>query len=142
RPAPPSLKRARSNTSSSLPTIPVEIMAGASPTTSYFQHLFVKVAWRLGWRNSTVPLKHSSFVGCLSTYTTTTGKPLMDSLRTSLPCLRNWKHFALPLSLPPLLLHLLPLLPKPRSLPHPHPPTNILLPPPRLPPDLPPHTRP
>src|SRR5205807_7252428 len=43
RPAPPPLKRARSNTSSSLPTIPVEVMAGASPTTSYFQHIFVKV---------------------------------------------------------------------------------------------------
>src|SRR5207237_6108073 len=48
RPAPPPLKRARSNTSSSLPTIPVEVMAGASPTTSYFQHLFVKVALETG----------------------------------------------------------------------------------------------
>src|SRR5207237_9608203 len=48
RPAPPPLKRARSNTSSSLPTIPVEVMAGASPTTSYFQHLFVKVDLETG----------------------------------------------------------------------------------------------
>src|SRR5437588_3404018 len=48
RPAPPSLKRARSNTSSSLPTIPVEVMSGASPTTSYFQHLFIKVALETG----------------------------------------------------------------------------------------------
>ena len=48
RPAPPSLKRARSNTSSSLPTIPVEVLAGAHPNTSYFQHLFVKVALETG----------------------------------------------------------------------------------------------
>src|SRR5437879_9742931 len=48
RPAPLSLKQARSNTSSSLPTIPVEVMAGAPPTTSYFQHLFVKVALETG----------------------------------------------------------------------------------------------
>src|SRR5437588_10970438 len=43
-PAPPSLKRARSNTSSSLPPIPAEVMAGAPRNTSYFQHLFIKVA--------------------------------------------------------------------------------------------------
>src|SRR5207237_468471 len=48
RPAPLPLKRARSNTSSSLPTIPVDVMARASPTTSYFQHLFVKVALETG----------------------------------------------------------------------------------------------
>src|SRR5437660_771619 len=48
RPAPPSLKRARRNTSSSLPTIPVEVLAGAHPNTSYFQHLFVKVALETG----------------------------------------------------------------------------------------------
>src|SRR5437588_7245094 len=48
RPAPPSLKRARSSTSSSLPTIPVEALAGAHPNTSYFQHLFVKVALETG----------------------------------------------------------------------------------------------
>src|SRR5437588_751560 len=48
RPAPPSLKRARSSTSSSLPTIPVEVLAGAHPNTSYFQHLFVKVALETG----------------------------------------------------------------------------------------------
>src|SRR5207302_8133799 len=129
RPAPPPLKRACSNTSSSLPTIPVGVMAGASPTTSYFQHLFVKVALEPGMGEFNPTAKHSSFVGCLSTYTTTTGKPLMDSLRTSLPCLRNWKHFTLPLSLRPLLVHQLPLLPKPLSLPHGRPLSNILLPP-------------
>src|SRR5205807_2537965 len=48
RPAPPSLKRARSSTSSSLPTIAVEVLAGAHPNTSYFQHLFVKVALETG----------------------------------------------------------------------------------------------
>src|SRR5437868_11157592 len=48
RPAPPSPKRARSSTSSSLPTIPVEVLAGAHPNTSYFQHLFVKVALETG----------------------------------------------------------------------------------------------
>src|SRR5205807_9842784 len=48
RPATPSLKRARSNTSSSLPMIPVEVMAGAPPTTSYFQHLFIKVVLETG----------------------------------------------------------------------------------------------
>src|SRR5437660_2427423 len=48
RPAPPSLKRARSSTLSSLPTIPVEVLAGAHPNTSYFQHLFVKVALETG----------------------------------------------------------------------------------------------
>src|SRR5437879_10787778 len=44
RPAPPSLKRVRSSTSSSLPTIPVEVLAGAHPNTSYFQYLFLKFA--------------------------------------------------------------------------------------------------
>src|SRR5205807_7187031 len=43
-PAPLSLKRARSNTSSSLPSIPAEVIAGAPQNTSYFQHLFIKVA--------------------------------------------------------------------------------------------------
>src|SRR5437879_668288 len=43
-PAPPSLKRARSNTSSSLPPISAVVMAGAPQNTSYFQHLFIKVA--------------------------------------------------------------------------------------------------
>src|SRR5437588_12522219 len=47
-PALPSLKRARSSTSSSLPTIPVEVLAGAHPNTSYFQYLFVKVALETG----------------------------------------------------------------------------------------------
>src|SRR5207302_8954104 len=78
------------------------------------------------------PLRHSSSARCFPTYTMTTGRLLMDSLRKSLPCLRNWRHFALPLSLPPLLLHPLLLPPKPLSLPHGQPLSNTLLSPQRL----------
>src|SRR5437879_12951329 len=48
RPSSPSRKRARGITSAALPTIPVDVLAGAHPNTSYFQHLFVKVALETG----------------------------------------------------------------------------------------------
>src|SRR5207237_10291961 len=88
------------------------------PTPSTFSTASSRLPWRLAWENSTQPLSHSSSARFFATYTMTTGRLLMDSLRTSLPCLRNWRCFALPLSLPPLLLHPLPLPSKPLSLPH------------------------
>ena len=102
------------------------------PTPATFSTFLSRSPWRLAWENSTPPPRHSSSARCFATYTMTTGRLLMDSLRTSLPCLRNWRRFALPLSLPPLLLHPLPLPPKPLSLPHGQPPSNTLLPPQRL----------
>src|SRR5207237_1511579 len=99
------------------------------PTPATFSTSSSRLPWRLAWKNSTPPPRHSSSARCFATCTMTTGRLLMDSLRTSLPCLRNWRHFALPLSLPPLLLHPLLLPRKPLSLPRGQPLSNTLLPP-------------
>src|SRR5437868_10297381 len=94
------------------------------PPPATFSTCLSRSLWRLVWENSTQPPRHSSFARCLNTYKTTTGKPLMDSLRTSLSCLSSWKHFALPLSLPPLLLPPLPPPTSPPTPPHGPPPTT------------------
>src|SRR5437588_4295164 len=67
------------------------------PTPATFSTSSSRLPWRLAWENSTPPLRHSSSARYFGTCTMTTGRLLIDSLRTSLPFLRNCRHFGLPL---------------------------------------------